>query len=56
MAEGGKKKSKAKSPPGPTSLPMFGSLMSMKDVPFHEDLVRLGKKYGPIFRLDLGGR
>ena len=61
MAEGGKKtekktKSKKKSLPGPISVPGMGSVMSLTDLPFHEDLVRLGKKYGSIFRLYISGR
>ncbi len=41
-------------PPGPLQLPLIGNLLQFSEDTFHEDLERLGHKYGPIFSIAMG--
>ncbi|KAJ0450724.1 putative cytochrome P450 [Helianthus annuus] len=51
-----KTKTKPNLPPGPLSLPVLGHLHLLKQQPFHETLLNLSHKYGPIMLLRFGVR
>ena len=44
----------AKLPPGPLSLPIIGSILSLQGDDVRESLLHLAHKYGDIFTLDMG--
>ncbi|KAJ3692775.1 hypothetical protein LUZ60_011870 [Juncus effusus] len=48
-------KTKPHLPPGPTGLPLIGSLLFL-DPSLHTYFTKLSKKYGPIFSLRLGSK
>nr|AYV88891.1 cytochrome P450 oxidase CYP706C54 [Polygala tenuifolia] len=50
-----KRNSPSPPPPGPRGLPLFGNLLSL-DPELHSYFANLAETYGPIFRLQLGGK
>ncbi|PIA50063.1 hypothetical protein AQUCO_01300653v1 [Aquilegia coerulea] len=49
------KKGKLSLPPGPRGLPLFGNLLSL-DPELHTYFAKLAQTYGPIYKLQLGGK
>ncbi|XP_037013541.2 cytochrome P450 2S1 isoform X1 [Artibeus jamaicensis] len=43
-------------PPGPTPLPLLGNLLQLWPGELYSGLLRLSKKYGPVFTVHLGPR
>ena len=41
-------------PPGPPSLPLIGSLLSLRGNDVREELCRLARHYGDVFTMDMG--
>lgn len=41
-------------PPGPAPLPLLGNLLQLRPGSLYLDLLRLSKKYGPVFTVHLG--
>ncbi len=41
-------------PPGPWGWPIIGALFEVSEDTIHEDLIRLGNKYGEIFSIRTG--
>ena len=41
-------------PPGPLSLPLIGSLLSLRNSDVREEMCRLARQYGDVFTMDMG--
>ncbi|XP_072464296.1 cytochrome P450 2A13-like isoform X1 [Notamacropus eugenii] len=43
-------------PPGPTPLPFIGNYLQLNTEQMYDSLMKIGKKYGPVFTVHLGQR